>query len=61
MAARFAKAHPDQSYAKFGDRGRVVRRLVRTELLKVMIADDASQLTSSTPDRRTPGSVAGTP
>jgi hypothetical protein len=61
MAARFAKAHPEKSYDTFMDRGRAVRRLVRTELLKVMIADQASEQTSSTPDRRTPGSIAGTP
>jgi len=61
MAARFAKAHPDKSYDTFMDHGRAVRRLVRTELLKVMIADQASEQTSSTPDRRTPGAIAGTP
>lgn len=60
-ASRFAKAHPDESYEAFMDRDRAVRRLVRTELVKVMIAEQASQQTSSMPGQPDSGTLAGRP
>jgi len=60
-AAQFAKALPSENYAAFQDRGRSLRRRVRTELFKVMIVEAASEQTSATPDQRNQGTLAGTP
>ena len=60
-ATRFSNIFPEISYVTFVDRGRAYRTRLRTELYKVMIADEASELTSGMPDERTTGTLAGTP
>ena len=60
-ATRFSRLFPEISYVTFVDRGRAQRTRLRTELFKVMIADEASELTSGMPDERTTGTLAGTP
>ncbi len=59
--ARFSKLYPGESYDAFTMRDQAVRRLVRTELLKVMIAEEASQQTTSLPKETQPSTLAGEP